>query len=109
MLLNPDNEYYHRTNDSVYDKFRATIRDKEAFNREIKQIKLTDQIKIWRTNKAIEDDCKQAMARREKLEREKRERVEYYICCGCCRRKKPKLTAEQKEKRKQAAWNQRVK
>ena len=42
MLLNPDNEYYHRTNDSVYDKFRATIRDREAFNQEVKQIKLTD-------------------------------------------------------------------
>ena len=65
MLLNPDNEFYARENEQeqIYDKFRQTIRDREAFNNEIKQIKLTDQIKIWRTNKAIEDDCRAAMKR----------------------------------------------
>lgn len=35
QLLNPDNEHY-RANDSVYEKFRATIREREAFNNEVK-------------------------------------------------------------------------
>ena len=55
ILIDPDNELYYWTNDKVYEMFKATVHDKEAFNREIKQIKLTDNVKIWRTNIAIED------------------------------------------------------
>lgn len=109
MLLNPDMEFYHKTDDRVYEKFRQTIRDREAFNNEVKQIKLTDEIKIWRTNKRIEDDCKQAMQRAREAEEAKRERIEYYVYCGCFRKKKQKLTNAQREERKKSLWASRVK
>ena len=42
-MLNPDNEFYARANEQqVYDQFRQTIREREAFNREEKQIKLNN-------------------------------------------------------------------
>ena len=49
------------------------------------------------------------MEKREKAEQAKRERTEYYMYCGCCRKKKVKLNPAQKAVRKFAAWNKRVK
>jgi hypothetical protein len=33
--MNPDNEFYARTGDPVYEEFRKNIRDREAFNSKI--------------------------------------------------------------------------
>ena len=56
-------EIYSRKKDEleIYESFRKNIRDREAFNQDIKNIQLNDNIRIWRTNKAIEDDCKERL------------------------------------------------
>lgn len=65
MLMNPDNEFYARTDDPVYEEFRKNIRDREQFNSKIQGIKLNDRIKIWRTNRRIEEDCKAILKKSE--------------------------------------------
>jgi hypothetical protein len=67
MLMNPDNQIYTRKadHDPVVEQFRQNIRDRENFHKNIKNIKLNDRIRIWRTNRDIESDCKEAMKKRE--------------------------------------------
>ena len=42
MLNNPEMREYLKTRDPTYVKFRQTIRDREAFNREDDKLKPTD-------------------------------------------------------------------
>jgi hypothetical protein len=88
MLMNPDNEFYARTNDPVYEEFRKNIRDRESFNKKIQGIKLNDRIKIWRTNRNIEEDCKAILAKQEQKKKMEKERIHKYVLCGCLRKKK---------------------
>ena len=75
MLMNPDNEFYARTDDPVYEEFRKNIRDREQFNKKIQGIKLNDRIKIWRTHRSIEDDCKAILQRQEEKKKKEKERI----------------------------------
>jgi hypothetical protein len=88
MLLNPDTEFYAKTDDPVYEEFRKNIRDREAFNNKIQSIKLNDRIKIWRTQRNIEEDCKAILQRQEERKRQKQERIKKYLLCGCLRKKR---------------------
>ena len=91
--MNPDTEIYHKINDPVYENFRQNIRDRESFNNNIKNIKLNDRIRIWRTTRDIEQDCKKALAKKEKRDKDKQKRIKKWLYCGWCR-KKPGQTAE---------------
>lgn len=86
--MNPDMEFYAKTDDPVYQEFRNNIRDREAFNKKIKGIKLNDRIKIWRTNRSIEDDCKAILFKQEEKKRKEKEKINKYLYCGCLRKKK---------------------
>ena len=78
------------------EAFQQTNYDREAFAREIKQIKLSDNIKIWRTNMnayTIREECKVAMLKSSKKEKVKQEKVEYTkYCCGLLKKKKQKTS-----------------
>lgn len=88
MLLNPDNEFYHRVDDPVYEEFRRNIRDREAFNSRIHGIKLNDRISIWHTHRKIDDDCKAILKKQEDKKKADKAKVEKYLLCGCLRKKK---------------------
>ena len=62
---------YLKTKDPTYQKFRQTIRDREAFNREDDKIKLPDHNKVWKANKALNDDLKKTILKA-KVDEEKK-------------------------------------
>tara|TARA_B110000305_G_C18986262_1_gene423969 strand:+ start:175 stop:399 length:225 start_codon:yes stop_codon:yes gene_type:complete len=74
--MNPDNELYYRTDDPVYEEFRKNIRDRESFNKKIQGIKINERIKIWRTERNIDDDCKAILKKQEDRKAADKKKVE---------------------------------
>ena len=58
-LLNDETvTIYHKVDDPVYESFRENVRLRDEFNNHISTIDLNDRVKIWRTHRNIEEDCK---------------------------------------------------
>uniref|UniRef100_A0A7S3CSK2 Uncharacterized protein n=1 Tax=Strombidium rassoulzadegani TaxID=1082188 RepID=A0A7S3CSK2_9SPIT len=94
LLNDPEQQIYHRVDDPVYDEFRQNIRERESFLNNISDIELNDRVRIWRTNRDIEKNCKEKMLKIEQREKAKKEKVSRLLCCRCL--KKPKLNETQK-------------
>ena len=71
MLLNPNEEIYHNANDPIYETFRQSIKDRENFRKNVINLKLNDKIRIWRTKRDIEEDCRKRMRATEQKKKKK--------------------------------------
>lgn len=89
---------YHRVNDPIYDEFRSHVKLRDQFNSHLSEIELNDRVKIWRTHRNIEQDTKDRLAKYDKAQKAKQNRLRNILTCKYCR-KKP----ETKEK-KQLDW-----
>lgn len=97
LLMDPGSEIYHSGRDPIYETFRQHIRDREGFNNNVLHLKLNDKIRIWRTKRDIEADCRAALRKREDKVEEKQKLVDRYLFCGCLF-KRPDSFAVRKER-----------
>ena len=93
MLENEQITIYHKANDPIYDSFRQHVKERDEFKHHIQDVEISDRIRIWRSMQAIEEDCKNRLAKQERQKRKKEERKTYYLKCRCCfkKRKNPEL------------------
>lgn len=68
MLNDPE---FLKTREPTYVEFRQTIRDREAFNREDDKLKPTNQLKNWKSKKALDDDYRKTIMKLKKEEERK--------------------------------------
>ena len=106
MLKSEHITIYHKVDDPIYDSFREHIKQRDEFNNHVKEIQLNDRIKIWRTERDIEKDCKEKLAKYEREQERKSTRMYRIMTCQWCR-KKP-ISKEEKQENWLKQRNNRI-